>query len=154
MALELWLMRQNIKVSHSRPYHPQTQGKLERLHETLKAELLQGRYFKTNEQAQRAFEAWRNDDNLERPHEALGQQQPAGRYRPSAPEAIPQRLHRRNTAQPAKSARSIATGGFLSETGYWRSARHSSGKPWESARNSMTACIPCGNTAPKSGTST
>lgn len=38
--LELWLMRQGISVSHSRPYHPQTQGKDERFHRTLKAELL------------------------------------------------------------------------------------------------------------------
>jgi transposase InsO family protein len=57
---------------HSRPYHPQTQGKLERLHETLKAELLQGRYFKQMQAAQQAFDLWRNDCNLERPHEALG----------------------------------------------------------------------------------
>jgi transposase InsO family protein len=29
-------------VGHSRPYHPQTQGKLERFHRSLKAEVLQG----------------------------------------------------------------------------------------------------------------
>jgi hypothetical protein len=40
-ALELWLMRQGIRVGHSRPYHPQTQGKLERFHRSLKAEVLQ-----------------------------------------------------------------------------------------------------------------
>ncbi|MCM7520449.1 IS481 family transposase, partial [Enterobacter chengduensis] len=39
-ALELWLMRLGIKVGHSRPYHPQTQGKLERFHRSLKAEVL------------------------------------------------------------------------------------------------------------------
>jgi transposase InsO family protein len=82
-ALELWLMRQGIRVSHSRPHHPQTQGKLERLHATLESELLQGRYFSDMEQVERAFARWREDYNQQRPHEALGQQTPVTRYRPS-----------------------------------------------------------------------
>lgn len=83
-ALELWLMRQGIRVGHSRPYHPQTQGKLERLHSTLKSELLQGRYFTDMVQADHAFNAWRQDYNQQRPHEALGQQTPMTRYRASS----------------------------------------------------------------------
>ena len=39
-ALGVWLMRLGIGVSHSRPHHPQTQGKDERFHRTLEAELL------------------------------------------------------------------------------------------------------------------
>ena len=39
-TLNAWLIRLGIKVYHSRPRHPQTQGKLERLHRTLKEELL------------------------------------------------------------------------------------------------------------------
>ncbi len=39
---------------------------------------------------QRAFDAWRMTYNLERPHEALGQETPASRYRPSA-RAMPDR---------------------------------------------------------------
>ncbi|WP_336819922.1 integrase core domain-containing protein, partial [Cedecea sp. MMO-103] len=58
-ALELWLMRQSIRVSHSRPYHPQTQGKLERFHRSLKAEVLQGQWFTDSQQLQRAFDHWR-----------------------------------------------------------------------------------------------
>ena len=44
--LTVWLMRLQIRVSHSRPYHPQTQGKDERFHRTLGIELLlrPGRY--------------------------------------------------------------------------------------------------------------
>ena len=38
--LTVWLMQLGIKVGHSRPYHPQTQGKDERFHRTLKEELL------------------------------------------------------------------------------------------------------------------
>ena len=76
-------MRQGIKVGHSRPYHPQTQGKLERFHRSLKAELLQARHFSSAEQLQQAFERWREQYNLQRPHEALGMNVPASRYQPS-----------------------------------------------------------------------
>lgn len=81
--LELWLMRQGIVISHSRPGHPQTQGKLERFHRSLKAELLQGRRFTTQEKIQQAFDEWRDAYNLIRPHEALGLLAPVSRYRTS-----------------------------------------------------------------------
>jgi transposase InsO family protein len=83
-GLELWLMRQGIRVGHSRPYHPQTQGKLERLHRSLKAELLQGRWFPDAQQIQLAFDGWRQIYNLERPHESLEMHTPASCYQPSA----------------------------------------------------------------------
>lgn len=82
-AFTLWLMRLNIRVTHSRPYHPQTQGKDERFHRTLKAEVLRGPPFRDLLHAHRRFDAWRTVYNFERPHEALGQQVPASRYRPS-----------------------------------------------------------------------
>ena len=82
-ALELWLMRQGIRVGHSRPYHPQTQGKLERFHRSLKAEVLQGRCFSDAIHIQHAFDQWRDIYNFERPHEALGMNVPASRYQPS-----------------------------------------------------------------------
>jgi transposase InsO family protein len=83
-ALELWLMRQGIRVGHSRPYHPQTQGKLERFHRSLKAEVLQGKWFADSGELQRAFDHWRTVYNLERPHEALDMAVPASRYQPSS----------------------------------------------------------------------
>lgn len=82
-ALELWLMRQGIRVGHSRPYHPQTQGKLERFHRSLKAEVLQGQWFTDSGQLQRVFDHWRGVYNQERPHDALGMAVPASRYQPS-----------------------------------------------------------------------
>lgn len=83
-ALELWLMHLGIRVGHSRPYHPQTQGKLERFHRSLKAEVLQGQWFTDGGELQRAFDHWRAVYNLERPHEALDMAVPASRYQPSS----------------------------------------------------------------------
>lgn len=90
--LTVWLMRLGIGVSHGRPYHPQTQGKDERFHRTLKAEVLEGRVFRDLEHCQRAFAEWREMYNLERPHQALGYATPASRYQPSRrpfPEVLP-----------------------------------------------------------------
>jgi hypothetical protein len=74
-ALELWPMKHPGGARAS--CHPQTQGKLERLHRSLKAELLQGTFFPGEEAAQRAFDAWRDDYNFRRPHEALAMRPPA-----------------------------------------------------------------------------
>ncbi|MDD0968563.1 MULTISPECIES: IS481 family transposase [Pseudomonas] len=79
-ALEVWLMRQGIRVSHSRPYHPQTQGKIERFHRSLKAEVLQSQCFIDLVGAQKAFDIWRETYNQKRPHQALGMGVPASRY--------------------------------------------------------------------------
>jgi transposase InsO family protein len=87
--MDVWLMKQGIAVSHSRPYHPQTQGKDERFHRTLHAEVLQGLPFADLATSQRAFDAWRTIYNEQRPHEALGMQVPQQRYHPSTREYQP-----------------------------------------------------------------
>ncbi len=90
--LTVWLMRLGIRVSHSRPYHPQTQGKDERFHRTLNVEVLQGRQFRDIPHCQSHFDEWRDLYNQERPHQALSMAVPASRYRVSAvafPEHLP-----------------------------------------------------------------
>lgn len=82
-VLTLWLMRLHIRVVHARPFHPQTQGKDERFHRTLNAELLRATPRRDLAEVQRHFEAWREVYNFQRPHQALGYQVPAHRYRPS-----------------------------------------------------------------------
>lgn len=82
--LEIWLIRLGIRVRHSSPYHPQTQGKDERFHRTLKRELLERYGFNSLAACQSAFDRWRDQYNLVRPHEALSQQPPVTRYVPSA----------------------------------------------------------------------
>lgn len=81
--LSVWLMELDIAVLHGRPHHPQTQGKEERFHRTLKLEVLQGRQFDNLRQTQREFDPWRSVYNHQRPHEALDMQVPASRYRQS-----------------------------------------------------------------------
>ena len=90
-SLTAWLIRLGVRVSHSRPYHPQTQGKDERFHKTLNLELLRRYTFRDLDHAQSHFDTWRNLYNLERPHESLAMQVPASRYRPS-PRALPESL--------------------------------------------------------------
>ncbi len=90
--LSVWLIRLGIRVSHSAPYHPQTNGKIERFHRSLKTEVLAGRSFVDLQQAQSAFEHWRGVYNHERPHDALDLQTPARRYRASLrsyPQTLP-----------------------------------------------------------------
>lgn len=89
--LTVWLLKLGVGVIHSRPYHPQSRGKNERFHRTLKAEVLAFNRFCDLAAAQRAFDRWRDVYNLDRPHEALGQNVPASRYQPS-PRAMPDRL--------------------------------------------------------------
>src|SRR5215469_10641232 len=72
----------------TRPRSPTTTGKIERLHQTLQRELLHVHApFETIAEAQAAVDAWRQDYNTERPHQSLDMATPAGRFRPSAPEA-------------------------------------------------------------------
>ena len=89
--LTVWLLRLGIKVSHGRPYHPQTQGKEERFHRTLKAEVLQGKQFADLASCQEAFDRWRTVYNMERPHQALDLATPLSRYAPS-PRCFPETL--------------------------------------------------------------
>ena len=91
-AFSLWLIRLGIRVAHGRAYHPQTQGKDERFHRTLKFEVLRHFNFTTLEHCQREFDHFRERYNLVRPHDALGLATPASCYRPSPipfPEHLP-----------------------------------------------------------------
>jgi transposase InsO family protein len=82
--LEVWLIRLGVDVSHSRVCHPQTLGKDERFHRTLKAEVLTQHILIDLKQCQYRFDVWRDIYNLERPHEALQMAVPATRYQPSS----------------------------------------------------------------------
>lgn len=78
-SLQIWLMRLGVKITHSAPYHPQTNGKDERFHRTLKLEVLHQRSYKKNE-IQEVFDTWRHKYNYQRPHEALDGKTPSHKY--------------------------------------------------------------------------
>jgi transposase InsO family protein len=90
-GLRLWLLKLDVQLIYARPYHPQSRGKNERFHRTLKDEVFAFQRFGELRSVQRAFDAWREIYNFERPHEALDQQVPASRYC-SSPRAMPDRL--------------------------------------------------------------
>jgi transposase InsO family protein len=127
-ALTIWLVRLGIRVSFSAPAHPQTNGKDERFHRSLKAEVLAGRTFHDSEQAQSAFDAWRTIYNHERPHQALALAVPASRYQPS-PRAYP------NTLPPieygdADTVATVRANGSVTFKGQrWRVSRALTGLP-------------------------
>jgi transposase InsO family protein len=89
--LRIWLLKLGIDLIHARPYHPQSRGKNERFHRSLKAEVLAFAALKSHVQAQHAFDRWRDIYNHRRPHQGIGMVVPASRYIPS-PRPFPDRL--------------------------------------------------------------
>ena len=113
--LGVFLIEQGVRIGHSKPYHPQTLGKDERFHRSLKAEALSGPPFGTMEEAAQKLERWRHVYNSERPHEALGMKTPIERYQPSA------RLFRETVEPfdypPGDIVRRVQQGGWISFKG-------------------------------------
>ncbi len=85
-VFERWLMELDIRPLHGRIMHPQTQGKIERFHRTMKNECLKHNDFTDLADADRTLQAWRDKYNRQRPHEALGLRCPAEVYIPSTRE--------------------------------------------------------------------
>ncbi len=79
---EAWLMRLGIKPIHGRPYHPQTQGKVERFHETAKRELQERLSQQSIDATRLECKAFVDRYNWIRPHESLGQEVPGSRFTP------------------------------------------------------------------------
>jgi len=88
--LSVWWIRLGIYPELIEPSHPEQNGRHERMHRTLKAETTRPAAGHRASQ-QRRFNTFRDEFNNHRPHEALGQDTPASRYRPS-PRPFPARL--------------------------------------------------------------
>ena len=76
VLLELELERLGIVFKHSTPYHPQTCGKVERFHQTLKRFLRQQPAAESHSELQFQLDAFREYYNSRRPHRALNRQTP------------------------------------------------------------------------------
>lgn len=78
--LTVWLMRQGIRLLFSGVRHPQTQGKIERMHGALQKAV---RERKTDLADQQWLDRFRQEYNHVRPHEALSMATPSSRWKPS-----------------------------------------------------------------------
>ncbi len=83
---ERWLMDLDVLPIHGRIKHPQTQGKIERFHRTMKQELLNHTAISDIEDAKVQFSRWQDKYNNLRPHEALGMKTPGEVFVPSKKE--------------------------------------------------------------------
>jgi transposase InsO family protein len=88
VALEVQLGLRGVRVSHSRPYHPQTCGKVERFHQTQKKWLAAQPPATTIRALQGQLDRFAAYYNTVRPHRALARRTPAQTYA-DRPKAIP-----------------------------------------------------------------
>jgi len=80
VLFEYELERLGVQFKNSRPYHPQTCGKVERLHQTLKRYLARQPPAETLSELQDQLEAFVRYYNHIRPHRALGRRTPLQAY--------------------------------------------------------------------------
>ena len=99
-----------IRPERIAPGHPEQNGRHERMHRELKADTAMPPKANLRSQ-QRAFDRFRHEYNYERPHQALGQKQPADVYTPSLrpyPRKLPEIVYPRTY-----TIRTICEGGNL-----------------------------------------
>lgn len=112
------MIRLGIRPVHGRAYHPQTQGKVERLHGTLEREVWPFVDRSSTERFAQEVERWRREVyNPQRPHEALAGRVPLSRFAPS-PRVRPARLPG-VSYEVGSVLRRVAAGGDIS----WRNYR-------------------------------
>ncbi len=88
VALERELVSLHIGLRHGRPYHPQTCGKVERFHQTLKKWLARQAAAATVGELQQQLERFADYYNAKRPHRAVDRRTPEQAYS-ARPKAAP-----------------------------------------------------------------
>lgn len=81
---------QDMKIEHivSDPHSPQTQGKVERMTQTIQKELLQKVRFKSYDHAQSELESYIHRYNYQRPHQGIDGMCPSDRFHSIAYETV------------------------------------------------------------------
>jgi transposase InsO family protein len=90
VALERETTALGIVLVHSRPYHPTTCGKVERVHQTLKKRLSKQPQAATVAELQTQIDEFIDYYNHQRPHRGINRQTPAGAWH-ARPRATPTR---------------------------------------------------------------
>ena len=134
VLLQYELERLGVEFKNSRPYHPQTCGKVERLHQTLKRFLAKQPPAETLAELQGQLDAFAHYYNHIRPHRALHRRTPLQAYsaRVKAKPTAPRRPRtsacaRTRSMRPAKSACATTAASTKSgSAGPTRAARSSS----------------------------
>jgi transposase InsO family protein len=112
-----------IKVIHSRPYHPETCGKIERFHKTLKRWLNTRPLARTRAELQNQLDVFADYYNHQRPHTAAGEMTAGERHtatEPAVPQPTPILI-----ARPAKitiTANAVQVDGTVMIASQWRTS--------------------------------
>jgi transposase InsO family protein len=119
-----------IDFRHSRPYHPQTCGKVERFHQTMKKYLVARRLPRSLPELQARLDAFTDYYNEVRPHRAKGRRTPAEAYAarikatpPGGPRSIYLHYRVRNDRVDANGTITVRHEGTLKHLGVGRGHR-------------------------------
>ena len=115
--LSIWLIKQGITIRYSGVHHPQTQGKVERFHRTLKERTEHHGLPSTMSEWRRWAAEMRHEYNEQRPHESLGMRTPAEVY--SRENLRPYQEHPREWEYDGGEVRRLDNEGGLSKYGTW-----------------------------------
>jgi transposase InsO family protein len=130
----------NNSITHilTKPHSPTTTGKVERFHKTLRAEFLNGRTFTSIEEAQATLDAWIDEYNHSRPHQAIGKVPPFERFRLAEPKPGPvEAAEDDTTVDPAPTTlRRVNSAGAIS----FATARYKAGGRWLAGQNVEVVC--------------
>jgi len=116
-TLSIWWIRLGIVPELTEPGHPQQNGRHERMHRTLKAAATRPPEADMTAQQQR-FDAFRQEFNAVRPHEALQQATPTSQYTPSE-KKVPKRLKKSLDYPPHYEVRIVSTNSGIRWKSRW-----------------------------------
>jgi transposase InsO family protein len=111
-SFERFLAAHRVRLRHSTAYHPQTCGKVERFHQTLKNWLAHQPPVRTIAALQTQLDTFRDYYNHSRPHRALGRRTPAQAYA-ARPKATPNAAALPNPAHSRVRADKIDKAGIV-----------------------------------------